>query len=45
MDWNPARGFYHAIGAEALTEWIPYRVSGPALDELAGPNRPAADDL
>jgi GNAT superfamily N-acetyltransferase len=43
LDWNPARGFYHAIGAEALTEWIPYRVSGPALDELAGPNRPVAD--
>jgi GNAT superfamily N-acetyltransferase len=45
LDWNPARGFYHAIGAEALTEWIPYRVSGPALTELAGPNRPVADDL
>jgi GNAT superfamily N-acetyltransferase len=39
LDWNPARGFYHAIGAEALTEWIPYRVSGPALDELAEPTR------
>jgi GNAT superfamily N-acetyltransferase len=38
LDWNPARGFYHAVGAEALTEWIPYRVSGPALDELARPS-------
>lgn len=35
LDWNPARGFYAAIGAEALTEWIPYRVSGKALDDLA----------
>jgi GNAT superfamily N-acetyltransferase len=45
LDWNPARGFYDAIGAEALTEWIPYRVSGSALDELARRNRPVADDL
>ena len=35
LDWNPARGFYAAIGAEALTEWIPYRVSGQALVDLA----------
>jgi hypothetical protein len=39
LDWNPARGFYHAIGAEALTEWIPYRVTGAALAELAEPTR------
>lgn len=37
LDWNPARGFYDALGAEALTEWIPYRVSGDALDRLAHP--------
>jgi GNAT superfamily N-acetyltransferase len=38
LDWNEsARGFYHAIGAEALTEWIPYRVSGDALTRLAEP--------
>ena len=36
LDWNPARGFYAAIGADALTEWIPYRVSGEALTSLAG---------
>jgi GNAT superfamily N-acetyltransferase len=36
LDWNDsARGFYHSIGAEALTEWIPYRVSGEALTRLA----------
>ncbi len=34
LDWNPARGFYDALGAEALTEWIPYRVSGDALAQL-----------
>ena len=37
LDWNtPARDFYAALGAEALTEWIPYRVSGDALLRLAG---------
>lgn len=36
LDWNEsARGFYRSIGAEALTEWIPYRVSGDALTRLA----------
>ena len=36
LDWNePARGFYDTIGARALTEWIPYRVSGAALERLA----------
>lgn len=36
LDWNsPARGFYESIGAQALTEWIPYRVTGIDLAELA----------
>ncbi len=36
LDWNtPARGFYESIGAQALTEWIPYRVTGSALMDLA----------
>lgn len=36
LDWNEAaRGFYASIGADALTEWIPYRVTGEALTELA----------
>lgn len=39
LDWNtPARGFYESIGADALTEWIPYRVSGTALGVLATDN-------
>jgi GNAT superfamily N-acetyltransferase len=37
LDWNPARGFYDALGAQALAEWIPYRVSGEALARLAHP--------
>ena len=37
LDWNPARGFYDVLGAQALTEWIPYRVSGEALERHAHP--------
>lgn len=36
LDWNEsAREVYRHIGAEPLTEWIPYRVSGAALTQLA----------
>lgn len=35
LHWNPAREFYHSIGAQAQDEWVPYRLSGPALAELA----------
>lgn len=35
LDWNPARGFYESIGATALTEWIPYRLTGEPLRALA----------
>ena len=36
LDWNaPSRDFYAAHGAQALTEWIPYRVTGDALTALA----------
>lgn len=36
LDWNtPARDFYSSIGADALTEWIPYRVTGNSLTQLA----------
>lgn len=39
LDWNtPARGFYESIGADALTEWIPYRVTGEALVALSDRN-------
>lgn len=40
LDWNtPARGFYEAKGAQALTEWIPHRVTGTGLEELAANRR------
>lgn len=36
LDWNPAREFYERLGAEPLGDWLLYRLSGEALDELAG---------
>jgi GNAT superfamily N-acetyltransferase len=37
LDWNsPAIGFYRSIGAEAMTEWTVYRLSGQSLADLAG---------
>lgn len=36
LDWNtPSRDFYAGLGAEGLTEWVPYRVEGNALANLA----------
>ncbi|MET8118693.1 GNAT family N-acetyltransferase [Micromonospora sp. NPDC005189] len=35
INWNPAAGFYASIGAEQMNEWVPYRLSGDALRELA----------
>lgn len=35
LTWNPARDFYQAIGAAAMDEWVPYRLTGPALHQLA----------
>jgi GNAT superfamily N-acetyltransferase len=37
LDWNtPAIDFYKAMGAEFLDEWRNVRVSGDALQQLAG---------
>jgi GNAT superfamily N-acetyltransferase len=36
LDWNPARGFYEKIGFRWIKNWLPYRLSGEALDKLAG---------
>jgi GNAT superfamily N-acetyltransferase len=37
LDWNePAIRFYRALGAEAMDAWTVYRLSGAALDGLAG---------
>ncbi len=37
LDWNePAIGFYRGIGASPVGGWTVYRVSGEALEGLAG---------
>jgi GNAT superfamily N-acetyltransferase len=35
LDWNPARGFYEKIGFRWIRNWLPYRLSGEALDRLS----------
>ncbi|NJL98723.1 MAG: GNAT family N-acetyltransferase [Synechococcaceae cyanobacterium SM2_3_2] len=36
LDWNiPAIEFYRKMGAELLTDWIPNRLTGEALQRLA----------
>lgn len=47
LDWNrPALDFYAGLGAQALTQWVPHRVTGEALAQLAAqathasPSRP-----
>lgn len=35
LEWNPAREFYHRLGAVAMSEWVPYRLGGEALGSLA----------
>jgi GNAT superfamily N-acetyltransferase len=37
LDWNePAIDFYKSLGASPVSGWTVYRVTGQALDELAG---------
>ncbi|MDR3750855.1 MAG: GNAT family N-acetyltransferase [Terracidiphilus sp.] len=41
LDWNtPAIEFYRAMGAEFLDEWRNVRLSGEALERLAGNTEP-----
>jgi GNAT superfamily N-acetyltransferase len=35
LEWNPAREFYHRLGAVAMSEWVPYRLTGAALTDVA----------
>jgi GNAT superfamily N-acetyltransferase len=35
LHWNPAREFYHHLGMAHMEEWLPYRLSGEALQALA----------
>ena len=46
LDWNaPAIDFYRSLGAEPMSEWTTFRVTGPALDALAAAGqRPPAGD-
>jgi|SRR5690242_9466213 len=39
LHWNPARDFYRRLGIEQLADWLPYRVSGAALERLAAADR------
>jgi len=44
LDWNASsREFYEAHGATALTEWIPYRVTGDALPRLSAAGSDPSD--
>jgi GNAT superfamily N-acetyltransferase len=37
LDWNePAIGFYKSLGASPVRGWTVYRVTGEALEDLAG---------
>jgi GNAT superfamily N-acetyltransferase len=36
LDWNrPARDFYEGLGAQAVTQWMLHRITGPAMQALA----------
>lgn len=41
LDWNPTREFYHRLGIQHKTEWLPYRMTQPALARLGGAADPA----
>ncbi len=34
LKWNPARKFYEKIGAEAMDEWVVYRLTGGAMERM-----------
>lgn len=36
LRWNPARDFYAAVGARPMDDWVPYRLEGQSLHDLAG---------
>lgn len=41
LDWNPTRDFYHRLGIAHMKEWLPYRMTQPALAQLAAAADPA----
>lgn len=41
LDWNPTRDFYHRLGISHMKEWLPYRLTQPALAKLGAEADPA----
>ncbi len=39
LNWNPARRFYEQMGAEAMDEWVVYRLSGEIFEKGKADNR------
>lgn len=39
LHWNPARSFYEKLGFRHQSEWLPYRLEGNSLQELAATPR------
>lgn len=35
LDWNPTRDFYHRIDMAHMADWLPYRMTRPAIAALA----------
>ena len=35
LDWNPARGFYDRLDFRHHEDWLPYRLTGDGLTQLA----------
>jgi GNAT superfamily N-acetyltransferase len=35
LHWNPARDFYHRLGFDHMSDWLPYRLDGAELRALA----------
>jgi GNAT superfamily N-acetyltransferase len=46
LDWNsPAIGFYQSIGAQDMTEWTVYRLTGQPLADLAAEVDPSGGSV
>jgi GNAT superfamily N-acetyltransferase len=45
LHWNPARAFYERLNFRQSADWLPYRLSGPALRALAEEDGGESPDL
>jgi len=43
LKWNPAREFYEKIGAEAMDEWVVYRLTGESMEKMAEGNEDSGE--